>query len=79
MILKTTEGLRIFQLLGSLRVNDAGFTCGIRSRIAMVHAAFNHKKTLLNSKLGRILGRNEQSATSGPYLRMSLKLGLLEK
>ena len=45
----------------------------------MVHAAFNNKKTLFNSKLGPILGRNEQSATFGPYLCMSPKLGLFER
>jgi hypothetical protein len=74
MISKTTVGLRKFQLLGSLRGNDEGFTCEIRSGIAMVHVAFNKKKTLFNSKLGRTVGRNEQNATFGPYLHMSLKL-----
>jgi len=75
MISKTTVGLRKFQLLGSLRVNDAGFTCEIRSGIVMVHAAFNKKKDLFNSKLGRIVRRKEYSATFGPYLLMSLKIG----
>jgi hypothetical protein len=79
MISKTTAGLRIFQLLGSLKVTNAGCTRGIRSRIAMVHASFKNKKPPFNSKFGRISGRKEQNATLGPYLCMSLKLGLFEK
>jgi hypothetical protein len=69
-----TGELSIFQLLGSLKVNNFGCTCGIRSRIAMVHAAFNNEKTLFNSKTGRILGRNEQIATFGPYILCRWKL-----
>jgi len=40
-----------FKYFGSILTNDGGYTCEIKSRIAMAKAAFNKKKTLFSSKL----------------------------
>ena len=48
---KQLENVECFKYLGSILTNDGRCTCEIKSRIAMVKAAFNKKKTLFTSKL----------------------------
>ena len=48
---KQLENVECFKYLGSILTNDGRCTCEIKSRITMVKAAFNKKKTLLTSKL----------------------------
>ena len=48
---KQLENVECFKYLGSILTNDGRRTCEIKSRIAMVKAAFNKKKTLFSSKL----------------------------
>jgi hypothetical protein len=48
---KQMENVECFKYLGSVLTNDGGCTCKIKSRIAMVKAAFNKKKTLFASTL----------------------------
>jgi DNA-directed RNA polymerase specialized sigma54-like protein len=48
---KQLENVEYFNYLGSMITNDARCTSEIKSRIAMVKAAFNKKKILSNSKL----------------------------
>ena len=48
---KKLENVEYFKYLGNVLINDGRCTCEIKSRIAMVKAAFNKKKTLFTSKL----------------------------
>jgi hypothetical protein len=48
---KQPENVECFKYFGSVITNDARCTREIKSRIAMVKAAFNEKKTLFSSKL----------------------------
>jgi hypothetical protein len=48
---KQLENVECFKYLGSVLTNDGGCTCKIKSRIAMVKAAFSKKKTLFTSTL----------------------------
>jgi hypothetical protein len=48
---KQLENVEYFNYLGSMITNDAGCTREIKSRIAMIKAAFNKKKNLFTSKL----------------------------
>jgi len=45
------ENVKCFKYLGSMLTEDGRCTCEIKSRIAMVKAAFNKKKNLFTSKL----------------------------
>jgi hypothetical protein len=48
---KQLENVECFKYLGNILTNDGRCTCEIKSRIAMVKAAFNKKKTPFTSKL----------------------------
>ena len=48
---KQLENVESFKYLGSILTNDGRCTCEIKSRIAMVKAAFNKKRTLFTSTL----------------------------
>ena len=48
---KQLENVECFKYLGSMLTDDGRCTCEIKSRIAMVKAAFNNKKNLFTSKL----------------------------
>jgi len=52
---KTLENVNCFDYLGSVITNDERCTREIKTRIALVKAAFNRKKTYFNSKLEFIL------------------------
>ena len=49
---KQLESVKCFKYLGSMLTEDGRCTCEIKSRVAMVKAAFNKKKNLFTSKLG---------------------------
>jgi hypothetical protein len=55
---KQLENVKSFKYLGSIFINDGRCTCEIKSRIAMVKAAFNKKKNLFTSTLDLNLRRN---------------------
>jgi len=48
---KQLENVKCFKYLDSVLTEDGRCTCEIKSRIAMVKAAFNKKKNLFTSKL----------------------------
>ena len=48
---KQLENVKCFKYLGSMLTDDGRCTCEIKSRVAMVKAAFNKKKNLFTSKL----------------------------
>jgi hypothetical protein len=48
---KQLENVESFKYLGSMLTNDGRCTCEIKSRIAMVKAAFNKKRALFTSTL----------------------------
>jgi len=48
---KQLENVECFKYMGSALTNDGRCTCEIKSRIAMVKAAFRKNKTLFTSKL----------------------------
>ena len=48
---KQLENVKCFKYLGGMLTDDGRCTCVIKSRIAMVKAAFNKNKYLFTSKL----------------------------
>ena len=49
---KQLENVEYLKYLGSTLTNDGRYTCEIKSRIAVVKAAFNKKRALFTSTLG---------------------------
>jgi hypothetical protein len=72
---KELENVEHFTYLGSIIItNAARCTRDIKSRLAMVKAAFN-KMTLFTSKLDLNLRRKLVRCNNGAYICMVLKIG----